>query len=257
MSLRGKSYTPARPHCWYLLFVPLLLLSCTVRSSAPDLPDASATMAQQRFQERAEHVRTLTALIAVAYRFGERQGTFDLAVNYAAPGQLRFTALKDTLLQTQILFDLLLTGQEYRLYTQDNAAIQQGQVGDLIRENPTMRAFAMLGEAFFLPGWHALESAVQSHPGGFRTHLPSGAMALWTVDPLTREISQGRLQWPTVSSALRIHYRSYRQVEGIALPEQVQIEERQVRFRADAVLKELDLNQPLPADIFRLTTSAS
>ena len=54
-------------------------------------------------QSRTTGLQTLSAVLAVSYTVGKQRGTFDMIVNYAAPGSMRFTALKDTLLLTLII----------------------------------------------------------------------------------------------------------------------------------------------------------
>src|SRR6516164_6152291 len=77
------------------------------------------------------------------------------SVNYAAPDSVRFTALKDMLLSTQVLFDLLFTGETYRLLVRDDKGEQssQGTVTQFAQAYPTFRTFFLVGEAFFLPGF--------------------------------------------------------------------------------------------------------
>src|SRR5215471_19713308 len=98
-----------------------LLMSCASLAPAPPSPlPALGALAQadraQVVQARTTGVQTLTAALAVSYTVGKQRGTFDMVVNYAAPDTIRFTAFKDALLNTQILFDLLLTRETYHFY---------------------------------------------------------------------------------------------------------------------------------------------
>ena len=70
-------------------------------------------------QSRTTGMQTLSAVLAVSYTVGKHRGAFDMIVNYAAPDSMRFTALKDTLLSTQVLFDVLFTGETYRLLVRE------------------------------------------------------------------------------------------------------------------------------------------
>ena len=104
---------------WTVGLVGLLLMSCTALTPAPLSPSSLPTLGTLAPAERAQVVQsrttglqTLTAVLAVAYTVGTQRGTFDMVVNYAAPDALRFTAFKDTLLSTQVLFDLLLTARD-------------------------------------------------------------------------------------------------------------------------------------------------
>src|SRR5438094_6983630 len=139
--------------------VGLCLMSCTALQHPPSSPSSlpvvgtlSAPARAQVIQSRTTGLHTLTAVLAVSYTVGKQRGTFDMIVNYAAPGSVRFTALKDMLLSTQVLFDLLFTGETYRLLVRDDQGDQrsQGTVTQLASAYPTFRAFFVIGEAFFL-----------------------------------------------------------------------------------------------------------
>ena len=112
---------------WMAALVGLCLMSCTAFQPPPSSPSSfplvgtlSAVERAQVIQSRTTRLQTLTAVLAVSYTVGKQRGTFDMIVNYAAPGSMRFTALKDMLLSTQVLFDLLFTGETYRLLVRDN-----------------------------------------------------------------------------------------------------------------------------------------
>src|SRR5207237_1885069 len=137
------------------------LMSCTALQHPPSSPSSlplvgtlSAPARAQVIQSRTTGLQTLTAVLAVSYTVGMQRGTFDMIVNYAAPGSVRFTALKDMLLSTQVLFDLLFTGETYRLLVRDDKGerVVQGTVAQFAQAYPTFRTFFLVGEAFFLPG---------------------------------------------------------------------------------------------------------
>src|SRR5215468_2584743 len=147
---------------WMTALVGLCLMSCTALHHPPLSPSSfplvgtlSSTARAQVIQSRTTGVQTLAAVLAVSYTVGKQRGTFDMIVNYAAPGSMRFTALKDTLLSTQVLFDLLFIGETYRLRVHDDRGDQmsQGTVTQLASTYPTFRTFFVVGEAFFLPGF--------------------------------------------------------------------------------------------------------
>jgi hypothetical protein len=113
---------------WAVGLLGLVLMSCTSLFPAPPpspspfptLGTLSPATRAQVVQSRTTGLQTLTAVLAVSYTVGKQSGTFNMIVNYAAPGSMRFTALKDTLLSTQVLFDLLFTGETYRLLVRDD-----------------------------------------------------------------------------------------------------------------------------------------
>src|SRR5262245_53234089 len=94
---------------WMAALVGLCLTSCTALQPPPLSPSSfplvgtlSATARAQVIQSRTTGLQTLTAVLAVSYTVSKHHGTFDMIVNYAAPGSARFTALKDMLLSTQV-----------------------------------------------------------------------------------------------------------------------------------------------------------
>lgn len=244
----------------------LLLTSCAAMTPAPLSPSPFPTVGtlttaerQEIIQSRTAGLQTLTAVLAVAYAVGTQRGTFDMVVNYAAPGALRFTAFKETLLSTQVLFDLLLTGETYRLSIHDDTEerTHQGTVWQFAHAYPTFRTFFLLGEAFFLPGFHALEQPPRSNVAGTRltTTLRSGVQAHWFARAETLEITRACLQWQTETGTvpLVIRYHTYRQVGAYYIPQRVTVQDPRRRFTAQSVVKEVEVNLPLAPGVFETT----
>jgi hypothetical protein len=213
-------------------------------------------------QSRTTGLQTLTAVIAVSYTLGKRQGTFDMVVNYAASGTLRFTAFKDTLLNTQVLFDLLLAERMYHLRVQEDAAVRtsQGPVEQFVTEHPTFRAFFVMGEAFFLPGFDSRGRPPTINAAGarFTTQLTSGATARWFARRDTLEITHACVTWPTEQGPvpLQLRYQDYRQMAGYDMPYHVTLRDRRLGFTAESAVKQMDINVPLPQDAFVMTPDA-
>jgi hypothetical protein len=210
-------------------------------------------------QSRTTGVQTLAATLAVSYTIGTRHGTFDMVVNYAYPGVLRFTAFKDTLLSASILFDLLLTGETYRVYTNDDAGEQthEGSVQQFAQAYPTFRTFFLLGEAFFLPGFDGQGQSPRVNATGTRltTRLRSGVSARWFANAKTLEIAQACFLWQTEAGAVQLvlRYQDYRQVGDYYIPQRVTVLDRRLRFTAESVVKEVEINAPLAPGAFDVT----
>ena len=138
--------------------------SALVAILLPSRGTLSAAERAQVIQSRTTGVQTLTAVLAVSYTVGKHRGTFDMIVNYAAPGSVRFTALKDMLLSTQVLFDVLFTGETYRLLVRDDKGeqISQAPVTQFAPTYPTFRTFFLVGRHFFTGfRWPGAASQVQ------------------------------------------------------------------------------------------------
>jgi hypothetical protein len=252
-----------RAYRWAVALVGLLLMSCASLPPAPlppsPLPVLGAlapTDRAQVVQARTTGVQTLTATLAVSYTIGKRRGTFDMVVNYAAPDVWRFTAFKDTLLSAQILFDLLLTGETYHVYTHDDAGEQthQGPVGQFAYAYPAFRTFFVLGEAFFLPGFDSQGQPPKFNATGTRltTRLRSGASAHWCARADSLEITRAYFRWQTAEGTipLGLRYQDYRQVGTYYIPHRVTVLDRRLGFMAQSVVKDIEINGPLAPGAF-------
>jgi len=204
-------------------------------------------------------VQTLTAVLAVSYTVGKQSGTFDMIVNYAAPGSVRFTALKDMLLSTQVFFDLLFTEETYRLLMRDDKGEQfsQGIVTQFAQAHPTFRTFFLAGEAFFLPGFDGQGQPSRVNAAGTRltTRLRSGVRARWLSRPDTLEITQACLTWQAEEETvpLRLHYADYHHVGAYYIPYRVTVRDQRLGFTAQSVVKSVEINAPLAPGAFDFT----
>ena len=225
-------------------------------SPFPPLGTLSPAARAQVIQSRTTGLQTLTAVLAVSYTLGRHRGTFDMIVNYAAPGSVRFTALKDMLLSTQVLFDLLFTGETYHLLVRDDKGeqISQGTVTQFAPAYPTFRTFFVVGEAFFLPGFDGQGQPPRFNAAGSRliTRLRSGVRARWLSRPDTLEITQACLTWQTEEEIvpLRLRYEDYRHVEAYYIPYRVTVRDRRLGFTAQSVVKSVEINAPLAPGAF-------
>jgi hypothetical protein len=246
--------------------VGLCLLSCTALQHTPSSPSAlplvqtlSAAERARVIQSRTTGLQTLTAVLAVSYTVGKQGGTFDMIVNYAASDSVRFTALKDMLLSTQVLFDVLFTRETYRLLVHDDkgAQLSQGAVTQFAQAYPTFRTFFLVGEAFFLPGFDGQGQPPRFNAAGTRltTRLRSGVRARWLSRPDTLEITQACLTWQTEEETipLILRYEDYRSVEAYYIPYRVTVRDRRLRFAAQSIVKSVEINTPLAPGVFDVT----
>ena len=230
-----------REYRWAVGLLGLLLISCASLPPAPLAPSLFPALGSlapadraQVVQSRTTGVQTLTATLAVSYTVGKQRGTFDMVVNYAAPGVLRFTAFKDTLLSAQILFDLLLTGETYHMYTHDDA-------GEQTHQGPVQQ-FAQL------PQFNAAGTQLT-------TRLRSGASAHWFAKAKTLEITQACFLWQAKAGAvpLVLRYQDYRQAGNYYIPHRVTVLDRRLGFTAQSVVKDVEINVPLAPGAFDVT----
>jgi hypothetical protein len=167
--------------------------------------------------------------------------------------------LKDMLLSTQVLFDVLFTGETYRLLVHDDKGpqISQGAVTQFAQAYPTLRSFFLVGEAFFLPGFDGQGQPPRFNAAGTRltTRLRSGVRARWLSRPDTLEITQACLTGQTAEETipLRLRYEDYRPVAAYSIPYRVTVRDRRLRFTAQSVVKSVEINTPLAPGAFDVT----
>jgi len=251
---------------WMAALLGLCLMSCTALQPPPSSPSSfpfvgtlSAAERARIIQSRTTGVQTLTAVLAVSYTVGKQSGTFDMIVNYAAPGSVRFTALKDMLLSTQVFFDLLFTEETYRLLMRDDKGEQfsQGIVTQFAQAHPTFRTFFLAGEAFFLPGFDGQGQPSRVNAAGthLTTRLRSGVRARWLSRPDTLEITQACLTWQAEEETvpLRLHYADYHHVGAYYIPYRVTVRDQRLGFTAQSVVKSVEINAPLAPGAFDFT----
>lgn len=243
--------------------VGLMLTACASspsRSPFPTLGALSQAEKAQVIRSRTMGLKTLEAVLAMTFTDGKQHNTFDMIVNYDATGKMRFTALKDLGFNTRPIFDLLFAGAQYRLETHDEAGAHthQGSVAQFAQKHAPFRAFLIVGEAFFLPGFDGHGNPpVFSHAAAsrFTTRLKSGATARWFARPDTLEITRAHIEGGEDgqgSTAFFLRYSDYRQVEAYYLPGRVTLLDRRLGSTTQALLKQVEVNMPLAPDIFDL-----
>ena len=245
--------------------------ACSTIHSSPSavspFPIATALTKEQRLdmlQARTTGLRTLSAVLAVSYTVGKQQGAFDLVVNYDTAGSMRFTALKESFLSTQILFDLLLQRDTYTFMVHEESGPRtfQGELHDFAQAHPTFRTFFLVGDAFFLPGIDGFQQTPRSNNAGtrLRTRLRSGAQAQWRAKRETLKIIAGCLIWKDATGqtiSVTIQYADYRPYGMYSLPHHVILRDRRAGFQATSVIKQVDINVPLPPEVFHMAPGAS
>lgn len=180
-----------------------------------------------------------------------------MIVNYDAAGNIRYTAFKDLILNTQPIFDLLFIGAQYRLITHaaGHTTRYQGQNAQFVTEHPTLRLFFLVGEAFFLPGYDAFGQpprTLNTAATQFSSRLKSGLQATWTYRPDRSEITSARLdgQYDSTPVSLQLTYSDYRQVASYHIPGHVTLIDAQLGFTAQARVKQVEINVPLAPGVF-------
>jgi hypothetical protein len=126
-------------------------------------------------------------------------------------------------------------------------------MGDFGRDHPAFHALLVLGEALFLPGFDGFGHApVMQGAARCTTQLRSGTTAEWVFRPETLEITQARVMWQQAqhTGALLLWYRDYQKIGAYYIPGHVTLQDRQINITTQAVLKQVDINVPLAADVF-------
>lgn len=230
-----------------------LLVTACVPASRPApasaLEPGEAARVASLVRSRTTGVRTLAALLAMQFVGEGRQGTVELIVNYDASGTMRFSAFKNLVITTRPVFDLLFVGDMYRLALPDAEGGQpdRGPQAAFVRRHPRFRAFWIIGEGFFLPGFDASGRPpvlVDAATSVFTTRLRSGAVARWLVDPATLKITRAQIE------NFGVEYGDYRTIGAYTLPGRVTLNDQRTGFTTRTVLKQVEINLPLPSGAF-------
>jgi len=243
--------------------VCLMLTACASSSSRSPFPPLGTLSQAEKAQvigSRTMGLKTLAAVLAMTFTGGTQHDIFDMIVNYDATGKMRFTAFKDLGFNTRPIFDLLFAGERYRLETHDEAGghTHQGSVAQFAHNHAPFRAFLIVGEAFFLPGFDGrgnppvFSNATASR---FTTRLKSGATAQWFARPDTLEITRARIEGGEdgqSTTAFLLRYNDYRQIEAYYLPGRVTLLDARLGSTTRALLKQVEVNMPLAPGIFDL-----
>jgi hypothetical protein len=236
--------------------VTLGLLAC---AALPEPGSLSVLERARQLQARTMGIHTLAAVLAMTFTAAGPPRAFDMIVNYEASNTLRFTALKEIGLSSQPLFDLLLTGEHYRLDTNDATGCQQqqGRRARFVEEHPQFSVLQVVGAAFFLPGVDGdgnLPVFTNRAASRFMTRLTSGARVQWFTRPGSVEIFQAEIDAPV---SLMLRYTDYRWVDAHALPGRVTVLAPRLGLTTQARLKQVEINMPLAPGIFALSEPCS
>jgi hypothetical protein len=258
------------PTLIHLLVSGLLILGLTTCTSSSPLsatavvPNQQTSAKARRLQARVSGLRTLAAVLTVTFANPSRRDTFDMIVNYDAAGKTRYTAFKDLILSTRPIFDLVFIDGQYRLITHNAGHTHQyqGQIKQFTIQHPSMRIFALVGEAFFLPGYDAAgrpPMVLNAAGTRFSSRLKSGLKAVWFTRSNSLEIISAQLDGKIDSTpvSLQLTYRDYRNVAAYAVPAQVTLIDPYQRLTTQAWVKQIEINTPLAAGVFDLSARPS
>jgi hypothetical protein len=251
----------------YLFTAGAVFLTLTACASLPStslFPTLSASSQAEKAQiirSRTTGLRTLTAVLMVAFSGRERQGTFEMVVNYNASGKMRFTAFKDLMLSSRPIFDLIFARERYILAIHDTAGarMRQGNVAQFVQDNPEFRAFLVVGEAFFLPGFDGFGKPPvfkNTAASQFTTRLKSGFKAQWFAKPDTLEITKARLDGDGEQEPVSflLEYSDYRRIEAYYIPGRVTLIDPHRGFITRTLIQQVEINMPLAEGIFDISS---
>lgn len=211
----------------------------------------------RRIQAGTTGLRTLAAVLSVTFSNPRRRDTFDMIVNYDAAGKTRYTAFKNLILGTQPIFDLLFVGEQYHLTTHDTDRPHRhrGRTSQFAMEHPGLRVFALVGEAFFLPGydaWGQTPVALNAAGTRFASRLKSGLTAIWFTRLNSLEITGAQLAGELESAPLsfQLTYGDYRRIAAYNIPAQVTLVDPDQGLTTRAWVKQIEINAPLAPGVF-------
>lgn len=212
------------------------------------------------FEARTAAVRSLSSLVRISMDSEELSGSFDVACLYQRPAKLRFSAFKGILISTRPIFHLAFDGGRYALLIHDEELprFAEGPIDRFPADEPRLAQLYHLREALFLPGAGAEEVRIADPGGPDRLGRAEGVgrgggKLAWSFDPSTLEVKEARIEPPGPARAIRIRYADWRREGDAFLPGDVTAEEDEGGFRMRCLLRELELNEDLEAELFRVT----
>lgn len=207
---------------------------------------------------RSRAVRTLSALLRVALDAEDLSGTLDLACVFRRPGDLHLAAYHGILIASRPVFELTVSGGRYRLVLHGREGppeVSAGASSDFPRDHPEMAGLFWIREALFLPGEVDGDGmTLDGQPaadGTFvaRGRLRNGARVVWTIEPETFAVVGADVS-PPAGEALHIDYLDYHQSDGVIVPSRVEAHGADGRFGMLAVVRDIEVNGDVPADVF-------
>lgn len=235
-----------------LLALLVLLTACTATDELSAGPPRTPDETLAALRERTGKLASFYGVVSVAYDGPDRKGTFDAIIHWRRSGELRMTAYKDLLLAAPDVFDLLLGREEWALVSDDHEVKKRGPRAELPGAEPRFAAVHWAGDVMFRPGTLGPEAKVSSE-GELqlvRTTIPSGATAIWTVDPRTLAVQAGELICPD-ERRIHLRFREWKApAPGLLLPGRVELQDPTGETVMQMRLKDFELDPALEDALF-------
>jgi hypothetical protein len=205
---------------------------------------------------RTAGVRSLYAVLSMSFETKEQSAVAQAVVYYRGPGFLRMIAFKDMLFSSRSLFDLVLTPERFSMLVKGGKDPErsEGRVEELPAIHPGFRSFQMLREAMFLPGLlppGGTPSLTRDGEHVFvRSVTPSGQPIDWRLEEKTLGVERALVALSGSSDVLTVDYDSYREMEGIFLPEAFILSDPGAGVKVTGLLEEVELNPDLDESVF-------
>lgn len=206
-------------------------------------------------EARTAKVQSLYAELSASFIGQHQSGVFELVSYYQAPDQWRFSAFRDSMLSIHPLFDLVVNGKMFRLRQLSRDGESNMRAGKLAELGGTdgFGVFAALQASLFLPG-HRVDTAWRMSADAKRrvvvVEAADGWWIRWYLDAATFGIERAEVSRGDAPPQSTIEYLSYREVNGVFLPEHFRIIEDDQTL--EGVLRLVEFNPTLAGDVFEL-----
>jgi hypothetical protein len=227
----------------------------------PLAPDDQIDLIRTRYST----VRSLWAVVQVAMESGELSGSFEVVSVFRRPDQLHMSAFKGLLLSSRPIFELTFASGEYclLLHHEDGGVEEsRGEIESFVSRHRDMAELFWLRQLIFLPGEvNKVTGPIEKLPEGNSLILKGitvdGAQVTSQLDPQTLAVLSSSLTPPGSESTYEVHYAEYREIDGLFIPERIEVKSSKIDFWMNAVVGEMEVNGAVDPSVFEMDDKGS
>lgn len=227
----------------------------------PLAPDDQIDLIRTRYST----VRSLWAVVQVAMESGELSGSFEVVSVFSRPDQLHMSAFKGLLLSSRPIFELTFASGKYCLVLHhENGDVEEsrGNIESFVSRHRDMAELFWLRQLMFLPGEvNKVTGPIEKLPEGNSLILKGvtidGAQVRSQLDPQTLAVLSSSLTPPGSESTYEIHYADYREIDGLFIPERIDVKSPEIGFWMNAVVGEMEVNGTVDPSVFEMDDKES
>ena len=200
-------------------------------------------------EERSRLPASAYAEITMSFQSEKRGGVADTVVQVLPGSVLRMTAIKDLVITTRPIFDIVVRANRFELHLwpwKKPAERHAGRIDELAGIHEALFAFAVLRERIFAPGRRLDGSERSVRISDERVLLEDrgegGFDLSWVLDRDTLGVERVVIRSPGRSGAVIFDFTSYLEVDGTFIPSAFRVKGGEKGFRVEGVLEDIELD---------------